>query len=65
MEDYLCGKMGQNLSCQYGIIFTGTYRRIIRMYDIIIIGGGVSGAAIARELSRYKAEICLVEKEEE
>ena len=35
------------------------------MYDIIIIGGGVSGAAIARELSRYKAEICLVEKEED
>ena len=31
------------------------------MYDIIIIGGGVSGAAIARELSRYKAEICLVD----
>ena len=35
------------------------------MYDIIIIGGGVSGAAIARELSRYQAEICLVEKEED
>lgn len=35
------------------------------MYDIIIIGGGVSGAAIARELSRYKAKICLVEKEED
>lgn len=35
------------------------------MYDIIIIGGGVLGAAIARELSRYKAEICLVEKEED
>ncbi len=35
------------------------------MYDIIIIGGGVSGTAAARELSRYKASICLVEKEED
>lgn len=35
------------------------------MYDIIIIGGGVSGTAVARELSRYKASICLVEKEED
>lgn len=35
------------------------------MYDIIIIGGGVSGTAIARELSRYQASICLVEKEED
>ena len=24
------------------------------MYDVIIIGAGVSGAAIARELSRYQ-----------
>ncbi|MDO4437872.1 MAG: NAD(P)/FAD-dependent oxidoreductase [Eubacteriales bacterium] len=32
------------------------------MYDVIIIGGGVSGAASARELSRYKAKICLLEK---
>ena len=35
------------------------------MYDIIIIGGGVAGCAAARELSRYKANICLVEKEED
>ena len=34
-------------------------------YDIIIIGGGVTGAAIARELSRYKIKIALLEKEEE
>ncbi len=33
------------------------------MYDIIIIGGGVIGCAIARELSRYEAKICLLEKE--
>lgn len=33
------------------------------MTDIIIIGAGVSGAAIARELSRYKADVCVLEKE--
>ena len=35
------------------------------MYDIIIIGSGVSGAACARELSRYEAKICVLEKEED
>ncbi|MCI9306129.1 MAG: NAD(P)/FAD-dependent oxidoreductase, partial [Lachnospiraceae bacterium] len=35
------------------------------MYDIIIIGAGVSGAAAARELSRYQAKICVLEKEED
>lgn len=32
------------------------------MYDITIIGAGVTGCAIARELSRYKARICVLEK---
>ena len=32
------------------------------MHDIIIIGGGVTGCAIARELSRFKAKIVLLEK---
>ena len=35
------------------------------MYDVIIIGGGVSGAASARELSRFQAKICVLEKEED
>lgn len=35
------------------------------MYDVIIIGAGVSGAAAARELSRYQAKICVLEKEED
>ncbi|MBQ9156910.1 MAG: NAD(P)/FAD-dependent oxidoreductase [Eubacterium sp.] len=32
------------------------------MYDVMIIGGGISGCTIARELSRYKANVCLLEK---
>jgi glycerol-3-phosphate dehydrogenase len=35
------------------------------MYDIVIIGAGVSGCAIARELSRYRARICVVEQAED
>ncbi len=33
------------------------------MYDVIIIGAGVSGAASARELSRYNVNVCVLEKE--
>ena len=32
---------------------------------ILIIGAGVSGSAIARELARCEAEICVLEKEED
>ncbi len=32
------------------------------LYDVIIIGAGVSGSAIARELSRYEANVCVLEK---
>ncbi len=35
------------------------------MYDIVIIGAGVSGSAAARELSRYEASICVLEKAED
>ena len=35
------------------------------MYDVLIVGGGVIGCAIARELSRYQLKICLVEREED
>ena len=31
--------------------------------DVLVVGGGVTGCAIARELSRYKINILLVEKE--
>ncbi|WP_027625818.1 NAD(P)/FAD-dependent oxidoreductase [Clostridium lundense] len=32
------------------------------MYDVIIVGAGVTGCAIARELSRYKLNTCVLEK---
>ena len=32
------------------------------IYDIAIIGAGIVGASIARELSRYKLKICLIDK---
>ncbi len=34
-------------------------------YDVAIIGGGVTGAAVARELSRYQLKICLAERTED
>lgn len=34
-------------------------------YDAAIIGGGVIGCAIARELARYDLKVCLVEREED
>ena len=34
-------------------------------YDAVIIGGGVIGSAIARELSRYELSVCLLVKEED
>ena len=32
------------------------------MYDVVIIGAGVSGCAIARELSRFDGSVCVVER---
>ena len=34
-------------------------------YDVIIIGAGVVGCAVARELSRYPLKIGVLEKEED
>ena len=33
------------------------------MYDVAIIGGGVIGSMLARQLSRYSLKICILEKE--
>ena len=33
-----------------------------QLYDVLIIGGGVVGSAMARELSRYRLKIGVLEK---
>lgn len=35
------------------------------MYDVVIVGAGVIGSAIARELSRYQVNACVIEREED
>ena len=35
------------------------------MYDVAIIGAGVVGSAIARELSKYELSVCVLEREED
>ena len=35
------------------------------MYDVLIIGGGVIGGNIGRELSKYNLKICMVEKDDD
>ena len=34
-------------------------------YDVLIVGAGITGAAIARELSKFKLKILLLDKEAE
>ena len=34
-------------------------------YDVIVVGAGITGAAVARELSRYRLDVLLLEKEAE
>jgi glycerol-3-phosphate dehydrogenase len=36
-----------------------------RNTDVLIIGGGIAGTSIARELSRYELDVMLIEKEED
>lgn len=35
------------------------------IYDVVVIGGGVTGCSVARELSRYHLHTCLLEREED
>lgn len=35
------------------------------MYDVAIVGAGVVGSAIARELSRYDVKACVIERDED
>src|SRR5699024_3846241 len=38
------------------------WRTNVLLYDVLIIGGGVIGSAIARQLSRYQLTIGVAEK---
>jgi glycerol-3-phosphate dehydrogenase len=49
-----------NIHCIYG----GENMKEI-YYDAAIIGGGVIGCAIARELARYDMKVCVAEREED
>lgn len=42
-----------------------TNRQTDGPFDVVIIGGGIIGCALARELTRYRIQIALVEKEAE
>ena len=35
------------------------------MYDVAIVGAGVTGCAIARELARYRLKVCVIERNED
>ena len=37
-------------------------RKVMGRFDVLIIGGGVVGSAIARELTRYQLRIGVLEK---
>ena len=47
------------------LIAQGKNVGIIDEVDVAIVGGGVIGCGIARELSKFDLNICLVEKEED
>ncbi len=35
----------------------------MKKFDVVVIGGGVIGGAVLRELTKYQANVCLLEKE--
>jgi glycerol-3-phosphate dehydrogenase len=43
--------------------FYGVLQKGGKMFDVIVIGGGVIGGAILRELTKYRLSVCMVEKE--
>ena len=62
ISDYTICNMHPNVLGHKGNCFNSRKDRKMR-YDVAIIGAGVVGAMAARELSRYKLKVCLLEKE--
>ena len=56
-----------NKRCAMAFIYSKSVRRSINMesksYDVAVIGAGVIGCSAARELSRYKLSVAVLEKE--
>lgn len=60
--------MDEHVSCMFDLLclFCYTDRKgESKMYDVVIIGAGVTGSAVARELSRYQLKTVVLEKEED
>ena len=49
----------------YLLCFSFIQERNQTMYDVAIIGAGVVGTAIARELSKYQVKACVIDREED
>ncbi|MCS7104974.1 MAG: FAD-dependent oxidoreductase [Thermofilaceae archaeon] len=43
-------------------VYEENVNRVIGRYDVVVIGGGVTGTAIARELTKFQVTVALVEK---
>ena len=71
----MCAEPHSDCHVVNDIVFTGAEPQPMRMPrlhdaaldgdkpDVLIIGGGISGCSIARELMRYKLDVLLLEKE--
>jgi len=47
---------------KYVIILYTNKERMMKMFDVIVIGAGIIGCAVARELSKYNGRVLVIEK---
>ena len=71
---YLCADKFSRIHVVNDIVFTGGADRSVhhpsladnalqgQRPDVLVIGGGISGASVFRELTRYKLDVLLIEK---
>ena len=61
---YLYNKSNEKASGNTAFIKrAGQEENRMEAYDVIVIGAGVVGSAVARELTRYRLDICVLEKD--